>query len=170
MPKEQHEHRLTTIGASEGIPDLNPPADPDQASLADVWRFHAFFTTVPAEQMDTVAADRTDRGHAIIEQVFADLKGSALAHLPSGKFNANAAWLVLAVIAFNVTRAAGTIAGGSHARATTATIRRRIINIPARIATSARRITLHLPTAWPWQEPWQSIFDATLGPPAVAPT
>ena len=51
--------------------------------------------------MDTVAADRTHRGHAIIEQVFADLKGSALAHLPSGKFNANAAWLILAVIAFN---------------------------------------------------------------------
>ena len=152
------------------IPDLNPPADPDQASLFDVWRFHAFFTTVPADVMDTVAADRTHRGHAIIEQVFADLKGSALAHLPSGKFNANAAWLVLAVIAFNLTRAAGTIAGGSHARATTATIRRRIINIPARIATSARRITLHLPTAWPWQEPWQAIFDATLGPPRTATT
>ena len=152
------------------IPDLNPPAGPDQASLFDVWRFHAFFTTVPADVMDTVAADKTHRGHAIIEQVFADLKGSALAHLPSGRFNANAAWLILAVIAFNLTRAAGTIAGGSHARATTATIRRRIINIPARIATSARRITLHLPTAWPWQEPWQAIFDATLGPPAVATT
>ena len=152
------------------IPDLNPPADPAQASLFDVWRFHAFFTTVPTDVMDTVAADKTHRGHAIIEQVFADLKGSALAHLPSGRFNANAAWLILAVIAFNLTRAAGTIAGGSHARATTATIRRRIINIPARIATSARRITLHLPTAWPWQEPWQAIFDATLGPPAVATT
>jgi hypothetical protein len=51
-------------------------------------------------------------------------------------------------------------------------MRRRIINIPARIATSARRITIHLPTAWPWpwQEPWQAIFDATLGPPAVATT
>ena len=52
------------------IPDLNPPANPDQASLFDVWRFHAFFTTVPADVMDTVAADRTHRGHAIIEQVF----------------------------------------------------------------------------------------------------
>ncbi len=150
------------------IPDLNPPADPAQASLFAVWRWHAFFTTAPEEQMDTVAADKTHRGHAIIEQVFADLKGSALAHLPSGKFNANAAWLVLAVIAFNLTRAVGTIAGGAHTRATTATIRRRIINIPARISTSARRITIHLATAWPWQEPWQSIFDATLGPPAVA--
>ena len=59
--------------------------------------------------LDTVAADKTHRGHAIIEQVHADLKNSALAHLPSGKFTANAAWLVLAVIAFNLTRAAATL-------------------------------------------------------------
>jgi hypothetical protein len=149
------------------IPDLNPPADPEQGSLFDVWRFHAFFTTT---DLDTVTADRTHRGHAIIEQVFADLKGSALAHLPSGRFNANAAWLVLASIAFNLTRAAGTIAGGKHARATTATIRRHIVNVPARIATSARRITIHLPTAWPWKDAWQTIFDMALGPPRTATT
>jgi hypothetical protein len=70
-----------------------------------VWRHHAFFTTTPREVADTVAVDKIHRGHAIIEQVHADLKDSALAHLPSGKFNANAAWLVLAVIAFNLTRA-----------------------------------------------------------------
>ena len=61
--------------------------------------------------LDTVAADKTHRGHAIIEQVHADLKNSALAHLPSGTFNANAAWLVLAVIAFNLTRAAAALTG-----------------------------------------------------------
>lgn len=66
---------------------------------------------------DTVAADKTHRGHAIIEQVHADLKSSALAHLPSGKFTANAAWLVLAVMAFNLTRAAATSPDqASHAR------------------------------------------------------
>jgi hypothetical protein len=48
-----------------------------QATLFDVWRFHAFFTTAPAHGpggLDTVAADKTHRGHAIIEQVHADLK------------------------------------------------------------------------------------------------
>ena len=76
--------------------------------------------------MDTVAADKTHRGHAIIEQVHADLKAGPLAHLPSGVFTANSAWLVLAVIAFNLTRTAGVIADrvGRLARATTATIRR----------------------------------------------
>jgi hypothetical protein len=63
------------------IPDCNAPANPQQASLFELWRFHAFFTT---STLDTVAADKNHRGHAIIEQVHADLKNSALAHLPSG--------------------------------------------------------------------------------------
>ena len=114
------------------IPDVN--ADKKKASgqdtLFDTWRFHAFLTTAPAhghEGLDTVAADRTHRGHAIIEQVHADLKGSALAHLPSGKFTANSAWLVLAVITFNLTRAAATLtATPKIAKATTATVRRKL--------------------------------------------
>jgi hypothetical protein len=39
------------------------------------------------------AVDTTHRGHAVIEQVHADLTGAAPAHLPSGVFTANAAWL-----------------------------------------------------------------------------
>ena len=80
-----------------------------------MWRFHAFFTTTDPEVLDTVTADKIHRRHAIIEQVHADLKGSALAHLPSGKFTANAAWLVLAAIAFNLTRAAATLAAPTAA-------------------------------------------------------
>jgi hypothetical protein len=138
--------------------------------LFDIWRFHASFTTVPAEVMDTVTADKTHRGHAIIEQVNADLKNSALAHLPSGKFCANAAWLVLACIAFNLSRAAATLTGPSLAKATTATIRRKLISVPARIASSARRPTLHLPTRWPWETEWTELFTRVCGPPAPAST
>ncbi len=131
------------------IPDVNAEAHraAGQDGLFDVWRFHAFFTTTDPAILDTVTADKTHRGHAIIEQVHADLKHSALAHLPSGVFTANAAWLVLAVIAVNLTRAAGTLAAPDLAKATTATLRRTLIAVPARVATSARRITLHLPTA-----------------------
>jgi hypothetical protein len=117
-----------------------------------------------------VSADKTHRGHAIIDQVHADLKNSALAHLPSGKFTANAAWLVCAVIAFNLTRAAATLSGPQLAKATTGTIRRTLVEVPARIATSARQITLHLPTAWPWQQMWSRLFDQTCGPPQSAAT
>jgi hypothetical protein len=164
------------------IPDLNPanksrPTPGAVGSVQEVlfqtWRFHAFFTTTSTEGpggLDTVAADKTHRGHAIIEQVHADLKNSALAHLPSANFNANAAWLALAVIAFNLTRAAATITGPSLARATTATIRRKLINVPARTASSARRITLHLPTGWPWQHAWQQLFTRVCGPPPASAT
>jgi hypothetical protein len=149
------------------IPDVNADKKKatGQGTLFDTWLFHAFFTTTDPTDLDTVAADKTHRGHAIIEQVHADLKNSALAHLPSGKFTANAAWLVLAVIAFNLTRTAATIASADLARATTATIRRKLITVPARVASSARRVTLHLPTAWPWQEAWTRLFTQNCGPP-----
>ena len=150
------------------IPDLRPPANPGQGSLFQTWRFHAFFTTSDPEDLDTVAADKIHRAHAIIEQVNADLKNSALAHLPSGKCAANGAWLVAAVMAFNLTRAAATLAGAKLARATTGTIRRALIAVPARVASSARRLTLHLPTGWPWQHPWTALFTLACGPPRSA--
>ena len=151
------------------IPDLTPKSSHGQETLFDTWRFHAFFTTTDPAVADTVDSDKTHRGHAIIEQVHADLKHAALAHLPSAKFTANAAWLVLAVIAFNLTRAAATLTGPGLAKATTATIRRKLIAVPARIASSARRVTLHLPTAWPWESAWTELFTRVCGPPP-APT
>jgi Transposase DDE domain group 1 len=152
------------------IPDLNPGRNDGQETLFETWRFHAFFTTTDHQVADTVAADKTHRGHAIIEQVHADLKNSALAHLPSAKFTANAAWLVLAVMAFNLTRAAATITGPDLAKATTATVRRKLIAVPARIASSARRVTLHLPTAWPWEGAWMKLLAHGNGPPATTTT
>ena len=147
------------------IPDLN--TQPGQGTLFEQWRHHAFFTTTPVEVADTISADKVHRAHAIIEQVHADLKDSALAHLPSGKFNANAAWLVLAVMAFNLTRAIGTLGGPDLARATTGTIPRKLINVPARVATSGRRVKLHLPRAWPWEHAWTTLFTAVNDPPVA---
>lgn len=98
----------------------------------------------------------------------ADLKNGPLTHRPSGVFTANAAWLALATIAFNLTRAAGCTASGEHARATTGTLRIRLINVPARLARSGRRLRLHLPAHWPWQTGWTALFTAATGPPPVA--
>ncbi|KQV06460.1 IS1380 family transposase [Leifsonia sp. Root112D2] len=147
------------------IPELNPFDGDGQPTLFDTHRFHAFFTT---SELDTVTADKTHRGHAVIEQVNADLKNSALAHLPSGIFTANAAWLVLATIAFNLSRAIGTLAGTELGKARSSTIRRKLINIPARLSTSARRIVLHLPERWPWETGWNTLFAAACGPPRTA--
>jgi hypothetical protein len=67
-----------------------------------------------------------------------------------------------------LTRAAGALASSFHAKATTATVRRQLISVAARVTRSARRSTLRLPTAWPWAAAWQRLFTATTGPPAPA--
>ncbi len=136
-----------------------------QGELFRVWRHHAVFTDSP---LPMLAAETDHRRHAIIEQVIADLKNSALAHLPSGHFAANSAWLVLAAMAFNLTRAAGTLASAFHAKATTATVRHQLISVAARVTRSARRSTLRLPAAWPWADAWQQLLTAATGPPAPA--
>ena len=140
------------------VPDLNPA---HQSELFTAYRYPAVFTDNPLPMLQ---ADTAHRGHAIVEHVIADLKNGPLAHLPSGHFWANSAWLVCAAMAFNRTRAAGTLASAFHARATTGTIRAQLINGPARIARSARRLTLHLPAAWPWEHHWQRLVAGT-GPP-----
>lgn len=136
-----------------------------QGELFRVWRHHAVFTDSPLSMLE---AERDHRRHAIVEQVIADLKNGPLAHLPSGHFAANSAWLVLAAMAFNLTRALGALASSFHAKATTGTVRRQLISVAARVTRSARRSTLRLSTGWPWTEAWQQLFTAATGPPARA--
>lgn len=138
---------------------LNPKSVPEgQAELFGVWRHHVVFTDSP---FVLAQAEPMHREHAVVEQVFADLEDSALAHLPSGKFTANAAWLTLAATAYNLTRAAGRLASVFHAKARTGTIRRHLVNVPARIATGARRLTLHLPEHWRWEDDFTDLWTAT---------
>ena len=143
------------------VPDVNPA---NQNPLFTVYRHHAVFTNSPLPMLE---AEQAHRAHAIVEQVIADLKGGPLAHLPSGKFAANSAWLVCAAMAFNLTRTAGVLASTFHAKATTGTIRAHLINVPGRLAHSARRYTLHLPTGWHWQTEWEQL-RAGAAPPAAA--
>ena len=135
----------------------------EQGELFPVWRHHAVFTNSP---LPMLTAEADHRRHAIIEQVIADLKSGPIAHLPSGAFMANSGWLVLAAMAFNLTRAVGVAAGGSHRQAVTATIRAQLINIAGRITRSARRATIRLPTNWPWANQFQKLATtASIGPP-----
>jgi hypothetical protein len=139
---------------------LNPKATPQgQHELFATYRYHAVFTDNP---FPLTQAESQHRGHAIIEQVFADLIDGPLAHLPSAAFHANAAWLQLAVTAHALTRALGTLASPRHAHAHGATIRTELIHIAARPARSGRdQITWHLPQDWPWQDPGTTAFEAT---------
>src|SRR6476661_5966201 len=136
-------------------------------ALFPVWRYHPFFTNT---DLPTAEADITHRQHAIIETVFSDLIDGPLAHIPSGQFGANSAWVLCAAIAHNLLRAAGVLAGGAYAVARGATLRRKIVTIPARLARPQRRPILHLPSHWPWIDHWLTLWRNTIGysPPTTA--
>jgi hypothetical protein len=161
---ESGTHKVTARLVVRRVRERNP-APPGQEELFPTWRYHAFLTDT---DLPTVAADLTHRRHAIVEQLFADLIDGPLAHLPSGRFAANAAWLTLAAMAHNLLRAAGCLTGPWHAKARAATIRRHLINIPARTARRARHLVLHLPAHWPWQQHWQALFTNVHAPPQAA--
>jgi Transposase DDE domain group 1 len=135
-------------------------------ALFPVWRYHPFVTN---SELPTAEADITHRRHAIIETTFADLIAGPLAHIPSGLFAANCAWLACAVITHNLLRAAGTLAGGDHTMARGATLRRDLINVPARFAAPARKPTLHLPAHWPCQTRWKTLWHSVIGYPTAQP-
>lgn len=141
---------------------LNPHAVSGQGELFDSWRYHPVFTDSPFGMLE---AELHHRQHAIIEQAIADGKSSALAHLPSGNFQANAAWLTLWAMSHNLLRAAGTLASVFHAKATTATLRTHLVHVPARLARTARtKLTAHLPVNWPWRDAYQDLFEAVRQP------
>jgi hypothetical protein len=156
--------RGTTITARLVVRRVKDARYPD--GLFPVWRHHPFLTnsTLPVTE-----ADLTHRRHAIIETTFADLIDGPLARIPSGRFAANCAWLAAAVIAHNLLRAAGTLAGGHHAVARGATLRRDLINVPARFAAPARKPMLHLPAHWPRQPQWKTLWNNVIGYPTAQP-
>jgi hypothetical protein len=126
-----------------------------QAELWPDWRYFPFITN-RTEAIEIVEAEH--RQHAVVELAIRDLKDQALAHFPSGHFNANAAWTVIACLAHNLLRQT-TIIGLPDATVRVArTLRRRLLQIPGRLTRSARQWTLHLPARWPWQ----GDFEAAL--------
>jgi hypothetical protein len=148
------------------VRDLNRKAGAGQDELFPVWRYHAVFTDSPFE---LIQAEGQHRDHAVVEQVFADVTSGPLAHLPSGVFTANAAWLSIAAMAHNLVRAAGTLASPPFAKARGTTIRRDLIAVAARTARHGRgHLILHLPQGWHREQEWLNLWDATCGPPTAA--
>lgn len=153
------------------IPELNETKRASgQDPLFDLYRYRAFFTTVDRDRFDTVLADQMHRRHAIIEQINAELKNGALAHLPSGVFNAYDAWVAIAAIRHNLLRAAAGLIGQRMSKVRAQTLRTRIIGIPARIAHRARKLILHLPRAWLWATEFSRLWHAALSPPKTVLT
>jgi hypothetical protein len=87
----------------------------------------------------------------VVELAIRDLKDQALAHFPSGRFLANAAWTVIAALAHNLLRWTTLIGLPDTTIPTARTLRRRLLSVPGRITRTARTVTLRMPARWPWQ-------------------
>jgi hypothetical protein len=118
-----------------------------QAQLWPDWRHFCFITN---RTEDIVLVESEHRDHAVIEQVIADLKDQALAHFPSGEFNANGAWTVLGALAHNLLRWTQLIGLPNTTVRAARTLRRRLLQIAGRLTRHGRAWTLHLPVRWPW--------------------
>lgn len=120
-----------------------------EATLWPDWRHHAFVTD---RDGDAVTLDADHRRHATCELAIRDWKeGSGANHCPSGKFPANAAWIVLAALAHNLVRWVAALGLEADGPVVTKTLRRRLVTLPGRITRRSRRRQLHLPRHWPWK-------------------
>jgi hypothetical protein len=135
-----------------------------QAQLWPEWRYFAFITN-RTDELAVVEAEHRD--HAVVEQVIADLKDQALAHFPSGEFNANGAWTVLAAIAHNLLRWTQQLGLPDTTVRAARTLRRRLIAIAGRLTRHGRTWTLHLPARWPWQGDYIAALDRIHALPAA---
>jgi hypothetical protein len=127
-----------------------------QAELWPDWRHFAFLTN----RTDAIGLVESEhRQHAVVELAIRDLKDQALAHFPSGKFVANAAWTVIAALAHNLLRWTTLIGLPDTIIPTARTIRRRLLTVPGRITRTARTVTLRMPARWPWETEFLTALD-----------
>jgi hypothetical protein len=87
--------------------------------------------------------------------------------MPSGHYSANAAWCVVAALAANVARWIQLLGLGHTTAQAAATLRRRLLVVPGRIARHGRRIRLRLAARWPWRELWLACLTRLRGLPRL---
>ncbi len=136
-----------------------------QAELFPDWR-HFCLITNRSEALAVVEAEHRD--HAVVEQVIADLKDQALAHFPSGDYDANAAWTVLGALAHNLLRWTQLLGLPDTTIRAARTLRRRLLAVSGRLTRHARGWTLHLPARWPWQHDYTRALDRIRALPTLA--
>jgi Transposase DDE domain group 1 len=135
-----------------------------QAELWPDWRHHAFLTN-RTDAIELVESEH--RQHAVVELAIRELKDQALAHFPSGKFLANAAWTVIAALAHNLLRWTTLIGLPDTIIPTARTVRRRLLTVPGRITRTARTTTLRMPARWPWQLAFLTALNRLRAIPAL---
>jgi hypothetical protein len=136
-----------------------------QRELWPDWRHHAFITS--DHKIDAVDADQFHREHAVVELAIRDLKeGAGLDHIPSGHYQANAAWLACAVLAHNL--GIWTTVLARQPIVTNRTRRTRLISLAAVIVNRSGRMLLRFPARWPWANEFHAALSALRALPAAS--
>jgi len=138
-----------------------------QATLWPEWRHFAFLTDLEGDPVDV---DAFHRGHATVELAIKDLKeGAGMEHVPSGNFNANAAWLVCATLAHNLLRWTAMLGEitPDEQLVVARTIRTKFLSVPGRLVNPGGRPTLRAPLEWPWAKAFERALDLLRALPPV---
>jgi DDE family transposase len=131
-----------------------------QLSFTDLdgHRFQCFITDQADE--DIAALEALHRKHAQVEDRVKTLKATGASHLPFHAFDANAAWLELALCAHDITVWTQLLTlDGEHQVCEPKRLRYRILHVAGQLTRHARRHTLHLPADWPWAEAILRAFE-----------
>jgi hypothetical protein len=122
-----------------------------QLSFTDVdgHRFQCFITD--QTDQDIAALEVLHRQHAQVEDRVKTLKATGASYLPFRSFDANAAWLELALAAHDVMVWTQLLTlDGEHRLCEPKRLRYRILHVAGQLTRHARQVTLHLPADWPW--------------------
>jgi hypothetical protein len=115
----------------------------------DGHRFQCFITDQISGDLAFLEADH--RQHAQVEDRVKTLKATGGDMLPFHSFQANAAWLELALTATDITVWTQALTlDGEHQTSEPKRLRYRILHVAGQLTRHARRVTLHLPADWPW--------------------
>ena len=121
-----------------------------QAELFANWRYFGFVTDLKG---CAVEIDQFHRNRARVELSIKDLKeGAGLEHIPSGKFDANSAWLSHAILAHNLMRQVSYLGEitPNESMVIARSFRRNFIALAGRLVNRSGKITLRTPARWPW--------------------
>ena len=113
------------------------------------YRFQVFITNQQGNRIERL--EQLHRHHAVVEDRIRCGKDTGLRNLPFRGFQANAAWLELALCAQDLLAwTQRLLLSGELARCEPKRLRYRLLHVAGRLTRHARQLRLHLPRGWAW--------------------
>jgi hypothetical protein len=122
------------------------------------YRFQVFITNQQGGRIARL--EQLHRARAVVEDRIRCGKDTGLQNLPFRAFQANAAWLELALCAQDLLAwTKRLLLSGELARCEPKRLRYRLLHVAGRLTRHARQLCLHLPRGWAWGEQLLAAFQ-----------